>query len=171
MSRSTESKGGIKDGIKKRKEGMDDRGEHMGTVVDEMQILAKTSQELHLSTTSEGAAQVQKELKDAQAAIQREFKGQEGDIETKFTKCKDAEKDLQKRTQAGRSDSQKARAAAGRIKETGKAKDRMVAADKAAAADADFTDSQKQRQGKERSDATQRRDQQRAQLNSMRLAF
>ena len=85
MSRSTESKAGITDGIKKRKQGMDDRGKHMGTVVDEMQILAKTSQELHLSTTSEGAAQVQKELKDAQAAIQREFKGQEGDIETKFS--------------------------------------------------------------------------------------
>jgi hypothetical protein len=171
MNTKPESRRKIEGDGDQRKRGIAERAKHMGLVVEEKKRIAKASKELRLSTTSEGAQAVKKAMKDAAKATDTEFKGQDRDITTKFEVCKKAEDDLRARTQAAKEDASKARAVAGQVKETNEAKTRMAAAEKAATDDAKYTESQKRKQEKNRSESTKRRDQQRSQLNSTKLAW
>ena len=171
MSTKPESRRKIEGDGDQRKRGIAERAKHMGLVVEEKKRIAKASEELCLSTTSEGAQAVKKAMKEAARATDTEFKGQDRDINKKFGECQTAEDGLRDRTRSAKEDASKARAVAGQVKETKEARTRMAAAEKAATDDAKYTEGQKRKQEKDRSESTKKRDRQKSQLNSTRLAW
>ena len=171
MTQKLESRRKIEGNVEKRKCRIDDRARHMGLVVAEKKQVADASRQLRLSTTSEGAQAVKKAMKEAAKAADKEFDSQNHDIEKKFGECKKAEQDLRDRTKSAKHDAAKAKGAADCVKETKEARKLMHAAEKAATDDASYTDSQKNRQKKDRTESTKRRDTQKSQLANARLAW
>ena len=171
MTQKLENRHKIEGGVKERKRGIGDRAKHMSLVVAEKKRVADASRQLRLSTTSEGAQAVKKAIKEAAQATDKEFDGQNRDIEKKFGECEKAEQDLRDRTQSAKHDASKAKGAAGHVKEAKETRKLMHMAEKAATDDAAYTDRQKKRQEKDRTDGTRLRDTQKRQLASARLAW
>ena len=171
MMERAESRGKIKEGIRRRKLESDDRAKHMGLVVDDKKTVADTSKRLKLSTTSEGAKEVKDAIKKAGQETQKEFEKQNRDLEKKVQECKKAEKDLQQRTDSAKKDAHDAKGAAGRVKETKGARSQAVQAEHAAVKDGQFTNDQRQKQELDRKKSEERRNKQKSQLANANLKW
>ena len=165
-----ESRRELKDGVDKRKRGVDDRGKHMGRVVKEKKEIADTSHKLRFPT-KEGAAEVKKALKEATAMVHKEFEKQNKDLEKKHSECRKAEGDLSERTKIANQNAVEARKAEGQIRETKNAKNLIARAEKASKDDAHFTNDQRGRQKRQRERSEKNRNNLRSQLMNAKLKW
>jgi hypothetical protein len=165
-----ESRGKLKEGVDKRKHGLDDRGKHMAKVVKEKKAIADSSHKLRFPT-KEGAAEIKATLKKASVATDNEFKKQNMDLEKKHGECKKAEGDLSERTKIANTNTLEARKAASQIKEAKDAKIPIAQAEKASKDDAHFTNDRQGKQKRDRVRSETNRNNLKTQLMNTRLSF
>jgi len=170
MKIKLESRDKLKDGVDKRKRGLDDREKHMGRVVKEKKAIADASHKLRFPT-KEGAAEIKKALEKAAMTTQNEFEKQNKDLKKKHGECKKAEGDFRGRTELANQNALEARKAEGQIKETQNAKNLVARAEKTSKDDAHFTNDQRGKQKKQREISEKNRDHLRAQLMNTKLSF
>ena len=92
MKERAETRKNIEKGIEIRKRESNDRAKHMGLIVDDKKTVAKTSRQLFLSSTIEGAEKVKQALRKAAKIVHNEFEKQNRDLQEKINKCRKAEK-------------------------------------------------------------------------------
>ena len=170
MSIKPESRDKLKDGVDKRKRGLDDREKHMGRVVKEKKAIDDASHKLRFPT-KEGAAEIKKALEKASVTTQNEFKKQSEDLKKKHGECKKAEDDFRGRTELANQNALEARKAEGQIKEAQNAKNLVGRAEKASEDDARITDDLRSKQKKQREISERHRTDLKTQLMSTKLNF
>ena len=165
-----ESRDKLKDGVDKRKHGLDDREKHMGRVVKEKKAIADASHKLRFPT-KEGAAEIKKALEKAAVTTQNEFKKQSEDLKKKHGECKKAEGDFRGRTELANKNALEARKAEGQIKEAQDAKNLVGRAEKASEDDAHITNDLRSKQKMQREMSERHCNNLKAQLMSTKLNF
>jgi len=171
MRERPETHENIEKGIEIRKRESEDRARHMGLVVDDDKTVVKTSRKLLLSSTVEGAEKVKHALKKADMAARVEFEKQNRDLQTNITKCRDAEKQLNRRAKNAKRDAFKIEKAANKIKEEEKAKRLVIHAEHETIKEGKYIDVKKAQQKRDRKKSENRRVKQKRQLLAAKLKW
>ena len=166
-----ESRQEISKDLSDRKKKMKERGDKMQDVVKDKQKIAITAKDLKLITTKEGVEQIKKELKRAAEKTKDEFEKQSGDLQKKVDKCKVSNEKLRQKTEAADSNLRKIHQTEGQIREATNAKSDLAKAANVAKDEGKFTKSEGERQKQFKEQSEQRRNNQRGQLNSIRLPW
>jgi len=157
----------ITDAINRRNADINDRARHMGLIVEDKKIIADASKKLRLATTTEGAVEIKRAIAQATEQTHKEFARQNTDLENRFSRCRQAETQLRRRTQDARADARQIHNSAAQIRESRGSEANIANAERAAYEDARFTNQALDRQMQLRKAGEQRRQAQKAQLLSI----
>jgi len=166
--RPEKSKLEIKDGIDKRRSGLDKREGHMKKVVLEKKEVKEVSEKLRLPL-KDSIPEIKKSLQHAAKAVVDEFERQNKDLENKHKECEDAEGDLNDRTKMSKDNAGEVHKAQRQINEANNAKPILDQAGKAAMNDAKYTEDQRSRQERDRRRSIKNRDDLKRILQSTQL--
>lgn len=139
----------------------------MGLIVEDKKVIADASKKLRLAATTEGAVEIKRAIAHAAEQTHKEFARQNTDLEHRFSRCREAETQLRKRTQDTRDDVRQIHNAGAQIRESRGSEANIANAENAAYEDARFTNQALDRQMQLRKAGEQRHQAQKAQLLSI----
>ena len=140
-----ENRGTIERKGKNLHEKVTDRTKHMDYVVQDAKVIADASEALRLTSTKEGAKEIQKAIRQAGNVTKKEYHRQKKDLEHKLSECSKADKELYQRTKDSEKNAVALTSASGNIKETSAARRKIDQGVVASLKDAKFTDGQRKR--------------------------
>ncbi len=158
----------LKDGVDKRKRGLDKREGYMRKVVKEKKEISDVSRKLRYPL-KDSIPDIKKSLSESSKAVEKEFMKQNEDLEKQHKDCVKAEEDFKGRTKMAQDNAKKAKKAKTNITESHKAKPILDRARIISLEDAKFTDTHRDRQQRDRKRSIDNRNQLRSKLQSIQL--
>jgi len=168
MRPKPERRSTLKERVDRSKRKLDDCGKHMTKVVKEKKAIADTSRKLRFPT-KESATEIMKVLKNATAAIHKEFGKQRKNLERITGESKKTEGIFRKRTEIAIRDAYHAGKAKGQIKEAKNAKNLLARTEKVSKYDAQFINKLQDRLKSYRKSTERKREQLHSQLMNAKL--